>query len=153
MQPGDIAVLVRYNSQAQLVQAQLHEAGVPVVLTGKTSVFATPAAAEWQRLLEALEQPHRTTRVRRAALTCFVGLDAAGLDAAGDPFADELALRLRVWGAVLEDRGVAAMFEAVSLDQGCSRGSSDRSAASGCSPTCATSRRCCTRPRWTGSSV
>jgi exodeoxyribonuclease V beta subunit len=118
VQPGDIAVLVRANSQAQLVRAELHEAGVPVVLTGKTSVFATPAAAEWQRLLEALEQPHRTTRVRRAALTCFVGLDAAGLDAAGDPFADELALRLRIWGAVLEERGVAAMFEAVSLDQG-----------------------------------
>ena len=117
VQPGDIAVLVRYNSQAQLVQAQLRAAGVPVVLTGKTSVFATPAAAEWQRLLEALEQPHRTTRVRRVALTCFVGTDAAGLDAAGDDLADDLALKLRVWGAVLAERGVAAMFEAVSLDQ------------------------------------
>jgi exodeoxyribonuclease V beta subunit len=117
VQPGDIAVLVRQNSQAQLVQGALHEAGVPVVLTGKTSVFATPAAAEWQRLLEALEQPHRTTRVRRAALTCFVGLDAAGLDAAGDDFADDLALKLRIWGSVLAERGVAAMFEAVSLDQ------------------------------------
>ncbi|MEJ7775584.1 MAG: UvrD-helicase domain-containing protein, partial [Nocardioidaceae bacterium] len=69
VQPGDIAVLVRQNSQAQLVQAQLQAARVPVVLTGKTSVFSTPAAAEWQRLLEALEQPHRTTRVRRVALT------------------------------------------------------------------------------------
>ena len=61
-------------------------------------MFATPAAAEWQLLLEALEQPHRTTRVRRAALTCFVGQDAAGLDAAGDEFADDLALKLRIWG-------------------------------------------------------
>jgi exodeoxyribonuclease V beta subunit len=118
VEPKDVAVLVRTNTQAALVQARLQAAGVPVVLTGKTSVFATPAAAEWQRLLEALEQPHRTTRVRRVALTCFVGLDAAGLDAAGDAFGDDLALKLRVWGAVLEDRGVAAMFEAVSLDQG-----------------------------------
>ncbi|MDQ1670826.1 MAG: exodeoxyribonuclease beta subunit [Actinomycetota bacterium] len=117
VQPRDIAVLVRYNSQAQLVQEQLRAAGVPVVLTGKTSVFSTPAAAEWQRLLEALEQPHRTTRVRRVALTCFVGLDAAGLDAAGDAFADDLALQLRIWAQVLEDRGVAAMFEAVSLSE------------------------------------
>jgi exodeoxyribonuclease V beta subunit len=117
VQPGDIAVLVRQNSQAQLVRTQLQAACVPVVLTGKTSVFATPAAAEWQRLLEALEQPHRTTRVRRVALTCFVGLDAAGLDSAGDAFADDLALKLRIWGSVLEDRGFAAMFEAVSLDQ------------------------------------
>ncbi|MGH8970810.1 MAG: UvrD-helicase domain-containing protein, partial [Actinomycetes bacterium] len=117
VEPKDIAVLVRTNSQAQLVQAELREAGVPVVLTGKTSVFDTPAAGEWQVLLEALEQPHRTTRVRRAALSCFVGLDAAGLDAGGDAFADDLALKLRVWAAVLDDRGVAAMFEAVSLDQ------------------------------------
>ena len=117
VEPRDIAVLVRQNSQAQLVQATLQEAGVPVVLTGRTSVFATPAAAEWQRLLEALEQPHRPTRVRRAALTCFVGLDAAGLDAAGDDVADDLALKLRVWGTVLTERGVAAMFEALSLDQ------------------------------------
>jgi exodeoxyribonuclease V beta subunit len=117
VEPKDVAVLVRTNTQATLVQAQLQAAGVPVVLTGKTSVFATPAAAEWQRLLEALEQPHRTTRVRRVALTCFVGLDAAGLDAAGDTFADDLALKLRVWGAVLGERGVAAMFEAVSLDR------------------------------------
>ncbi|MDT4997690.1 MAG: exodeoxyribonuclease beta subunit, partial [Pseudonocardiales bacterium] len=116
VEPGDIAVLVRYTRQAKLVQDQLHAAGVPVVLTGKTSVFATPAAAEWQRLLEALEQPHRTTRVRRVALTCFVGLDAAALDERGDAFADDLALKLRVWGAVLAERGVAAMFEALSLD-------------------------------------
>ncbi|HTE72048.1 MAG TPA: UvrD-helicase domain-containing protein [Actinomycetes bacterium] len=114
--PGDIAVLVRQNSQAALVQTYLQAVGVPVILTGKTSVFATHAAAEWQRLLEALEQPHRTTRVRRVALTCFVGLDAAGLDAAGDAYADDLALQLRIWGSVLDERGVAAMFEAVSLD-------------------------------------
>jgi exodeoxyribonuclease V beta subunit len=113
--PGDIAVLVRYNSQATLVQQALAAAGVPVVLTGKTSVFSTPAAAEWQRLLEALEAPNRTTRVRRLALSCFVGLDAAGLDAGGDAYADDLSLRLRVWARVLEERGVAALFEAVSL--------------------------------------
>ena len=53
----------------------------PSCSPARPRVFATPAAAEWQRLLEALEQPHRTTRVRRVALTCFVGLDAAGLDA------------------------------------------------------------------------
>ncbi len=115
--PRDIAVLVRDHRQAQLVQSCLRAAGVPVVLTGKTSVFATPAAAEWQVLLEALEQPHRTTRVRRLALSRFVGLSATELDAGGDDVADELALRLRIWGNVLETRGVAALFEAVSLSQ------------------------------------
>jgi exodeoxyribonuclease V beta subunit len=115
--PGDIAVLVRSHNQAQLVQSCLRLAGVPVVLTGKTSVFSTSAAEEWQLLLEALEQPHRTTRVRRLALGSFVGLSASELDAGGDSYADDLALRLRLWRKVLEDRGVAALFEAVSLSQ------------------------------------
>ena len=117
LQPGDIAVLVRTNNQADLVQKCLSAVGVPVVLTGRTSVFSTPAAAEWQLLLEALEQPHRATRVRRLALGSFVGLNAAELDALGDPYADDLALRLRVWAKVLEDRGVAALFESVSLSE------------------------------------
>jgi exodeoxyribonuclease V beta subunit len=114
VQPGDIAVLVRSHSQAQLVQSCLRAAGVPVVLTGKTSVFSTPAAEQWQLLLEALEQPHRTTRVRRLALGCFVGLNASELDECGESGADDLALRVRGWRKVLEDRGVAALFETVS---------------------------------------
>ncbi len=117
LEPRDIAVLVRSYLQADLVQAALRAANVPVVLTGKSSVFATPAAREWQLLLEALEQPHRTTRVRRLALSSIVGLDASSLDAAGDTATDDLAMALRSWAAVLEVRGVAAMFEAVSLRQ------------------------------------
>lgn len=115
--PGDVAVLVRTNSQAQQVQSALRTVGVPVVVTGRTSVFATPAAQEWQLLLEAIEQPHRTTRVRRLALGCFVGRSAAQLDDLGDAYADDLAQQVRSWGTVLQDRGVAALFEAVSVAQ------------------------------------
>ena len=115
--PGDIAVLVRMNSQAQLVQARLREVGVPVVVTGRSSVFATSAAEEWQLLLEALEQPHRVTRVRRLALGRFVGISATQLDAAGDAATDELGLKLREWAKTLEHRGVAALFEAISVSE------------------------------------
>ena len=110
--PGDVAVLVRTNKQAELVRCVLQEAGVPVVLTGRSDVFATPAALEWQLLLEALEQPHRTTRVRRLALGAFVGRTADQL-AVED--SEQLGLRLRAWARVLEDRGVAALFEAVCI--------------------------------------
>ena len=53
--------------------------------------------------------------MRRLALSCFVGLDAASLDARGDAFADDLACSCGSGAQVLEDRGVAALFEAVSL--------------------------------------
>jgi exodeoxyribonuclease V beta subunit len=117
LHPGDIAVLVRTNNEAQVVSAHLQAAGVPVVVTGRTSVFSTTAAAEWQLLLEALEQPHRTTRVRRLALSCFVGRTAVDLAERGDAIADELGQQLRAWIRVLDERGVAALFEAVSLTQ------------------------------------
>ncbi len=112
--PGDIAVLVRTHKQAEIIQCSLQQVGVPVVLTGRSNVFATPAALEWQLLLEALEQPHRTTRVRRLALGAFVGRNA--LELAGED-SEELALRLRGWTRTLEDRGVSALFEAVCVAQ------------------------------------
>ncbi|MGJ7440031.1 UvrD-helicase domain-containing protein [Aquipuribacter sp. MA13-6] len=113
LHPGDIAVIVRLNSEAVAIQARLRAAGVPAVVSGRTSVFDTPAASEWQRLLEALEQPHRTSRVRTLGLGRLVGLDAAHL-AGDDDALDRLGLQLREWVRVLGDRGVAALFEAVS---------------------------------------
>ena len=117
LHPADIAVLVRTNKEAQVISTHLQAAGVPVVVTGRTSVFSTDAAQDWQLLLEALEQPHRTTRVRRLALSSFVGLSAGDLASRGDDIADQVGQELRKWIQVLDERGVAALFEAVSLSQ------------------------------------
>ena len=51
LSPSDIGVLVRTNRQAVVVQAALRRAGVPVVVAGAQSVFSTPAARDWLRLL------------------------------------------------------------------------------------------------------
>ena len=57
LHPGHIAVLVRANAHAVLVRDALHALGVPAVIGGAGSVFATKPAQEWLRLLEALERP------------------------------------------------------------------------------------------------
>ncbi len=108
---GDVAVLVNTHKQAELVRDALGRRRVPSVLAGAGSVYATPAAQDWQVLLEALEQPHRSGRVRAAALTPFVGLSAADLDAGGERLADELGALLRGWVDLLAGRGVAALLE------------------------------------------
>jgi len=113
LHPGDIAVIVRNNTEAVAVQARLRAAGVPAVVSGRTSVFVTPAAQEWQTLLEALEQPHRTSRVRTLAVGRLVGLDASHLTGEDDAL-ERLGLQLREWVRVLAERGAAALFEAVS---------------------------------------
>lgn len=112
LRPSDVAVICYRHADLSAARAALLEVGVPAVIAGGGSVFATPAAGEWLSLLEALEQPHRTPRVRAAALTCFLGYDAAGLDRGGDDLTDELGDRLRSWSEALARRGVAAVVEA-----------------------------------------
>ena len=111
VQPGDIAVIVRTGAQLDLVHAALLAAGVPSVQRTTSSVFRTPAGADWVALLKALEQPHRAARLRRLAISAFVGWDAAGVE---HNDLDDLGLRVRIWLSVLNERGIAALFEAVS---------------------------------------
>ena len=116
VRPADVAVLVRTNDQGAMIRDALQAAGVPVVLSGTASVFATPSAQAWLVLLQALEQPHRAARARAAALTPFLGWTAERLDAQGDAALEELGPRLRGWAGVLATRGVAALYEVVSTD-------------------------------------
>ncbi len=115
VRPRDIAVISYRHADLAAVREALLDVGVPAVIAGGGSVFATPAAVEWLTLLEALEQPHRSTRVRSAALTCFVGHTAAELDAGGDELTDAVADRLRGWVELFATRGLAAVLEAANV--------------------------------------
>jgi exodeoxyribonuclease V beta subunit len=112
IRPRHIAVLVGEWSHAELVRAELAARGVPAVVGGGTKLLTSPAGDQWLALLEALEQPHRSGRVRAAALTSFLGRTLSELDAGGDELTDELADRLRGWALLVGGRGVAALFEA-----------------------------------------
>ncbi len=118
IEPGDIAVLVRTNSQAALVRDRLRERAVPAVIGGSSSVFTAPVAREWLIFLEALEQPHRSGRVRAAAMTCFLAWSAERLAMASPDDTDALAGLVRGWATVLATRGVAALQETVTASQG-----------------------------------
>jgi exodeoxyribonuclease V beta subunit len=107
-----VAVLVGEWSQAELVRSALAERGIPAVVGGGTKLLTSPAGDEWLVLLEALEQPHRSGRVRAAALTSFLGHTLSELDRGDESLTDELADRLRGWALLLRGRGVAALFEA-----------------------------------------
>ncbi|HET8559238.1 MAG TPA: UvrD-helicase domain-containing protein [Marmoricola sp.] len=108
---GDIAVIAHTRRHLALVQAALARAGVPAVVSGGGSVFGTPAAQEWLVLLEAMEQPSRSGRVRAAALTSFFGRSADDLVDGGDALTEQLSATVREWVQLFADRGVAAVFE------------------------------------------
>jgi exodeoxyribonuclease V beta subunit len=115
VQPADIAVLVRTNERGEEIREALVAAGVPAVMLGAGSVFASPMAQEWLTLLTALEQP-RQQLARRAALTPFVGWTFAQLAEATEDQLTDLAQRVRWWSRVLANRGVAALMETLTAD-------------------------------------
>lgn len=113
VRPGDIAVLVQRHKEADLVREALADVGVPTVVNGAGSVFDTAAAQDWLTLLEALEQPASTTRVRSAAATDFFGWSAERTATSTDAEWDHVHARLAEWRRTLLRRGVAALFEQV----------------------------------------
>ena len=114
LHPGHIAVLVRTNSQAVTVRDALQAAGVPAVIGGSGSVFATEPALEWLRLLEALERPTARDRASSAALTCFVGWTPEEVATAEDNAWEALHWSLHRWASLLRDQGIASLFQTVS---------------------------------------
>jgi exodeoxyribonuclease V beta subunit len=107
----DVAVIVESHRDARACRDALAAAGVPAVYTGDTDVFASQAAADWQCLLEAFEQPGRAGLVRAAAATMFFGRTAAEL--ATDPgLTDDVSETLRRWADHARARGIAAVLEA-----------------------------------------
>ena len=114
LEPHHVAVICYRHADLQAAQRALHEVGVPAVIAGGGSVFATAGAVEWLTLLEGLEQPHRSNRVRAAALTCFLGHTAREVDEGGEQLTDDVAETLRHWSELVARRGIAAVLESAS---------------------------------------
>ncbi len=111
--PGHIAVLVGTHRHGALVRDALAAAGVPAVISGAGSVFGAPVARDWLALLEALERPASSPRVRAAALTVFLGWPAERVATADEAAWEEVFARIHDWADLLRRRGVASLLEAV----------------------------------------
>ena len=118
IEPSDVAVLVQTNRAAALVRDALGDVGVPAVINGAGSVFATAQAREWLRLLEAIERPTSPPRAHAAALTPFLGWSAARIAGATDEDWEAVHRRLHDWARVLRAGGVASLIETVTLAEG-----------------------------------
>jgi len=79
VQPRDIAVLVRANRQAKLMQRALTRRGIPSVLCSAGNLFESDEAAELLRLLSAVAQPGHESLLRGALATDLVGVSGAEL--------------------------------------------------------------------------
>lgn len=97
--PGDVAVLVRSNSNALRVQRALRAQGVPASVRSRIAVWNSDEAIELERMLEAMAQPG-SLRARLAAGATRVGGCTASVLRAPE---SERAVALADW--VTELRG------------------------------------------------
>jgi exodeoxyribonuclease V beta subunit len=113
--PGQVAVLVESHRDAARIRRALEAQGLPCVSAGRTSLFATPEAADLLRVLRALLDPADAPRLRAALATPLLGEDAAALAALeGDDDALRGWLeRMQAWRERWERHGVLALVEAL----------------------------------------
>ncbi len=116
--PADIGVLTKTNRQSVAVREALRAAGVPAVVTGIDSIFASDAATHWLRLLEALEEPASRSRAAAAALTPFVGMTANAVATADERTWETVHARAARWSAMLAGYGVAALYRSITATEG-----------------------------------
>ena len=113
MVAGDIAILIRNNWTASVIQSALHQAGIPSVRRQNSSVFNTDEATEVLEVLEAVAAPRQRRRVRAALSSSPFGLTAAQLDQLSDNAWDQWLERFDHWLQTWQRSGVMAMLTQV----------------------------------------
>jgi exodeoxyribonuclease V beta subunit len=116
VEPRDLAVLVRTNAQAAMVQTALLDAGIPAVVGTGHSVFATPEAAELQRLLDALLRPGSDRAVRAALAGPILGVSATELADPDPARADAWVETFEGWAARWHQHGIADVLRTILAD-------------------------------------
>ncbi len=89
VEPEDIAILVKTNTQAKAFQHALNKAGVIAVINNHESVFASPEANDLYLLLQSINQPNNNALIKQALSLSWFNLDGQALRA---EFNDEKAM-------------------------------------------------------------
>lgn len=122
IRPGDIAVLVPKNDQADRISTVLSLAGIPAVRYRSQSVFQSRAAQDWQILLEALCRPTHSGFVRACMVSAFgdVTLDqlTAWTDEEATVVVSEWQRRCAEWAERLQRDGLAALYHHIRSGRG-----------------------------------
>ncbi|WP_020587463.1 exodeoxyribonuclease V subunit beta [Desulfobacter curvatus] len=113
--PGDMAVLVRTNSQAEAVQKALVKRGIPCFLSKTGSVFDSIQARELYDILCAVARPGDMGLIKAALVSSVYLADEAFLkimntdDTLAGTWQDRFAGYRRIW----EEKGFVAMISAL----------------------------------------
>ena len=112
LREADMAVLVRSNREALLVQEALTGLGIHSVLYTTGNLFDTAEARQVELVMRAAAEPNDEAAVRTALATDLMGLDGAAIEALmGDAAAWEGRVRrFHDWRDTWERHGFVRMF-------------------------------------------
>jgi len=115
LNPGDMAVLVRTNAQAEAVGNALARQGIPAFLSKSGSVFDSREALEMLDLLSAVNTPNNTGLVKAALAGALFNCDAQTLvRMAGEPdLADPWLALFAGLNQTWQSQGFTAMINRV----------------------------------------
>lgn len=110
LKPEDIAVLVMQNRQAALMQTALAQLNIPSVLYTDASLFQSPEAAEFLRVLAGIARPGDERLVRAALATELFGVTGGELATFTEAAWQARLERFHEFREVWELRGFFPMF-------------------------------------------
>ncbi len=107
-----IAILVRENREARLIQEALHHLNIHSVLHSTGNLFDTHEALEMERLLAAVAEPHSESLIRIALTTDMLGLNGETLESLSINEAEweKWLTRFQEYNALWERHGFIGMF-------------------------------------------
>ena len=109
---GHIAVLVRMNYEARIIQEALRNLNIHSVLHSTGNLFDTHEALEMERVLAAIAEPHFENLIRIALTTDMLGVNGETLELFGgnDTEWEKLLSRFQEYNALWEQHGFIVMF-------------------------------------------
>jgi exodeoxyribonuclease V beta subunit len=112
LREADIAVLVRRNSEARLVQESLTALRIPSVLHSMGNLFDTDEALEMSRVLSAIGSPNHEPLLKVSLATDMLGKGGEDLEKLGRDEAEweDWVVKFREYNELWEKRGFIRMF-------------------------------------------
>ncbi len=89
IEPGDIAVLVRTNRQAEMMKIHLEKKRIPAVIHSTGNIFHSSESEEMERILQSIGEPFNEHRFRAAAVTDVIGIKGEHISALYDESSQE----------------------------------------------------------------
>ena len=119
LRPGDIAILVRSNKQAESFQQSLALAGIPAVVISRKTVFESAESVDLLRVAEAVAFPSDASKLRLAMSSRWFGMDALELYRS---FSDDVEMdawleRFQGYHELWKEKGFLAMMNTLIAEE------------------------------------